>query len=328
MSDDSVYDDEMLRKRPSDRDVERILSGQAPEDASLSRLGPLLIALHDHEIEPLSEARIATLAAEAAAIVRESGPDRAPVAPPSRSRSLGVALRGKLAMVTAAVIFMAGMTGVAVASDEAAPGDLLYGLDRALEAVGINDGGTTERIAEAQALAGEGQVEEAIDHVAAAVAGPANSESADDFSPESTGAATALRDAAASVRDDNSEPEAQVVRAAVGAMLSEMAEMIGDPDLDGAEFGQRVADMARSITNRSTEPGGDRNQASDSRPGHAGPPQGHDDEPGSPEGDSPGAGGSGDGPPGEGPPGEGPAGDGPPGGGPPGGGPPGRPGGP
>lgn len=323
MSDESVYDDEMLRKRPSDRDVERILSGQAPEDASLARLGTVLSALHEPEIEPLSEGRIATLAAEAAAIARDGKPERAPAAPPSRSRSLRVAPTGKLAMVAVTILVMAGMTGVATASDEAAPGDLLYGLDRALEAVGINDGGPSERITEAQALAGAGQVEEAIDHVAAAFEEPDSGEPTDDFSPESTNAATALRDAAASVRDDNTEPGSQQVRDAVGAMLSEMAEMIGDPDLDGAEFGQRVADMARSITNRSTERGGDRNQASDSLPGHAGPPQGHDDEPaGVPEGDPPGAGGSGEGPPGEGPPGEGP-----PGGGPPGGGPPGRPGG-
>lgn len=324
MNDHGVYDDEMLRKRPSDRDVERILSGQAPEDASLSVLGPVLIALHDHGIEPLSEARVATLAAEAAAIARETKPDRAPVAtPPSRSRNRGVALRGKLAMVAVAVIIMGGMTGVATASDEAAPGDLLYGLDRALESVGINDGGPTERITEAQALAGEGQVMEAIDHVAAAVEESDRIETTDDFSPESTNAATALRDAAASVRDSNTEPGSQEVRDAVGAMLSEMAEMIGDPDLDGAEFGQRVSDMARSITNRnSAERGGEADQPSDNRPDQAGPPDGNEGEPSeSPEG-TPGAGGSGGGPPGEGP-----AGDGPPGGGPPGGGPPGRPGG-
>jgi len=321
MNDNGVYDDEMFRKRPSDDDIERILSGQAPEDASLARLGTLLIALHDHEAEPPSEGRIATLAAQAAAIARDGKPDRVVATPPSRSKSLGVALTGKLAMVAVAIVVIAGMTGVATASDKAAPGDLLYGLDRALEAVGINDGGTTERITEAQALASDGQVEEAIDHVAAAVTAP-DSEPTDDFSPESTRAATALRDAAARVRGDSAEPEAQEVRDAVGAMLSEMAEMIGDPDLDGAEFGQRVADMARSITNRSTERGGEAGQSPDSRPDHAGPPEGNDGEPAeTSEGGLPGAGSGG------GPPGEGPAGGGPPGGGPPGGGPPGRPGG-
>ena len=39
-------------------------------------------------------------------------------------------------------------SGVAMAADGASPGDLLYGVDRALESVGIGAGGIDERLAE------------------------------------------------------------------------------------------------------------------------------------------------------------------------------------
>ena len=322
MSERDVYDGEMLKKRLSDQDIERILSGRDPEDANLARLGPALAALHHQDIAAPSNDTVARFAAEAAAIARESKPEHRddPAVPePARARRFAFALRDKLAVVAVAIFVMAGMTGVAAASDDAAPGDFLYGLDRALEAVGVNDGGASERITEAQSLASDGRVTEAISHVAEAVETPEDGESVDDFSPESTNAAIALRDAAESVRDDNDDPESQEVRDAVSAMLTEMADMLGDPDFDGAEFGRRVSEMARSIANPVDGPQeGDQDeteQPADNRPDDAGPPEGEgngppDDTPGGPPDDIPG------GPP-EGTPG-GPGGGGPPGGGPPG----------
>ena len=49
-----------------------------------------------------------------------------------------------------------GMTGVAVASDSAVPGDWNYGIDRALEAVGIGEGGAAERLQELAAIRKDG----------------------------------------------------------------------------------------------------------------------------------------------------------------------------
>jgi hypothetical protein len=43
------------------------------------------------------------------------------------------------------------MSGVAVAANRAAPGDALYGIDRALEKIGIGAGGAQERLAGAKA---------------------------------------------------------------------------------------------------------------------------------------------------------------------------------
>lgn len=250
MSDEGVYDDEMLEAEMTHRDVERVLTGEDLEDAALTRLHTVLTELHPLGQTSSSDEQMASLAAEAAALTIDTRPESrvgAVIDYPRRTRPLLVAPRERLAVIAVAFFVVVGMTGVAIAADAAVPGDPLYGLDRALEVVGIGDGGTPERIAEARVLAGSGKVVEAIDHIAAALAASSDREQVGGFSPEAANATAALRDAAASVESDSAAPESQEVRVAVASMLDEMAVIADHTDFDDVEFGRRIAEMARAI---------------------------------------------------------------------------------
>ena len=267
MSRRNVYDYEMIRQRFSDSDIERVLSGQEPESETLARLAPALVALHPEQPEAPSEETISRLAAEAAEIARDSAPERvgSSLQPRSSHRSSMGSLRRRLATLAAALLAFAAMTGIAFAADGAAPGDTLYGIDRALEQIGINDGATSERIDEAKALAARGQVPDAFRHLADSV------ESEDGNSVEMREAADALKAAAENVRNGSADSESQDVRDSVAKMLEKMADMSGDPEFDRTTFGREVAAMARLI--------GRENGAGNGPPEDAGPP----DEPGPPE---------------------------------------------
>lgn len=66
-------------------------------------------------------------------------------------------LVSRVAMAAAALVVLVMLPGgMAYAANGAKPGDLLYGLDRALEAIGIGDGGADERLAESLALVASG----------------------------------------------------------------------------------------------------------------------------------------------------------------------------
>jgi hypothetical protein len=146
----------------------------------------------------------------------------------------------------ASILVFSGMTAIAIASDDAAPGDALYGIDRALEAVGIGDGSAAERIAEARVLFDRGEVTAAIDHASEAITDSGGDDDVPDFSPEEANAAAALQAAADKVQA-NDQAQSQQVRDAVAAMLAEMAAMMKDPAIEGKDFGQKVAEMAGTI---------------------------------------------------------------------------------
>lgn len=246
MSEFGVYGDEML-KRFSDQEIDRLLSGKTPESEELARLVPILRALHEQTVI-LSEDRVAGFAAEAAELARAT--KRGPAAISERTmtppRRLVLALRKKLATVLTAALLLSTLTGVGLASNDAAPGDPLFGVDQLLEEIGIGDGEAAERIAEAQALFKGGHVAEAIAHAAEAV--EVTEGDVEVFSPETSNASTALEDAAIRVAGgDDANSQSQDVRDRVALMLEEMALMMGSPDFDGEAFGVAVADMARDI---------------------------------------------------------------------------------
>lgn len=246
MSEFGVYGDEML-KRFSDQEVDRLLSGKTPENEELARLAPILRALHEQTVI-LSEDRVAGFAAEAAELARATRRDESEVSGRTltRSRRLVLALRQKLATGVTAALLLSGLTGVAVASNDAAPGDPLFGVDQLLEEIGIGDGEAAERIAEAQALFKGGHVAEAIAHAAEAV--EVTEGDVEVFSPETSNASAALEDAAIRVAGgDDADSQSQDVRDRVALMLEEMALMMGSPDFDGEAFGVAVSEMARGI---------------------------------------------------------------------------------
>lgn len=69
----------------------------------------------------------------------------------------------RMATIAAAAVLLMAMSGVAMAADDAAPGDAFYGIDRALEAVGIGDGGVDERLDEFDVLMERDDEERALE---------------------------------------------------------------------------------------------------------------------------------------------------------------------
>lgn len=242
----------MLGSRISDHDVERLLCGEMPENRALKPLAPMLIAFHDITWPAPTEEAVARFASEAAPIARSAtgGAMLKPSPPARRSRFLIPAIQRGLATGLAGVLLLSGLAGVAIASDESAPGDLLYGLDRAVESIGVGAGGASERISEAWALFDRGQVAEAVSHASEAVDVVASADPDDPAAQpaiETPNAADALRSAAGRVGAGIDDGTSLEMKAAVAAMLSEMAAMLEDTDLEGKDFGQNVAEIASLI---------------------------------------------------------------------------------
>ena len=169
--------------------------------------------------------------------------------------------------------FTAVGTGTALAADRALPGDLLYGLDRALERVGINDGGAYERIEEARALVVQGHHERAVAAVEKAV---------EELAADSVDAsAVALQGAAgqiASVResDGSGYQDTQVFRDQVAGLLETIEDELDSEMVDGS----RIAETARQFSDTAREFAAGRGQGRG--PDGTGPPGQSGDVPGTP----------------------------------------------
>ena len=152
----------------------------------------------------------------------------------------------RMAAAAAMLTMLFGTAGIAVAADGSAPGDLLYGLDRALERVGILDGGGTERIREAQKLVERNRVAEGLEHAAGVVARlasePAGGHPEGNEPAAITGAAEALMSAADQVRTGGSEPSLEAREAATSLL-----EYLAEAKREGAVNGATVSEMARAV---------------------------------------------------------------------------------
>lgn len=272
----------------TDTDVEALLSRREPYDRELRGLSSALARLELQRLDIRVEERVGVFSLRAAALARQSG------MPSTVTVPLWRRVGPRLVTSALSMMLVIGISGVAVASDAAAPGDLLYGIDRALETIGINDGGVTERLEEAATMADHGQTVEALEHAAEAVLGT---------SPE---AADALQHAA------EAGAQGQDVNAAVAEMLQWMATA----DNIGSDFGQGVAERARALGADNTNDSGNVQGPPTTGPGNSGnaPSQSGEtpDSSGNARGNSgnapsnggnEGAGGSGNGPPGGTPPG-------------------------
>ena len=237
----------MTNKRFSEEDLERLVLGNEPENQELARLAEALRNWQADFTRTPTEEAVTAFAARAAEIVTRTKPDAvaqaAATAVPSRSRLR--TLKYKLVGGMAAVLMLSGMTGVAVASDAAAPGDTLYGIDRALESVGFGDGGILERFEEAQVLNERGNSTEALSHAAEAIT---NAGQGDDDLEE---ALAGIDEAIAALNEEVSGEDGEV-RARVAEMLSWMsgpgAQMLNDTETEPGEFGRTVADWAHRIS--------------------------------------------------------------------------------
>ena len=135
-----------------DRDIEALIAGERPANEDLSPLDGFITALNSFGSITAPSEFIETQAAMAASSVRDSR-QPAPLPKPRRRRQR-IVLRAKrrLAAVITSAVMISGMTGVAWASDSAVPGDWNYGIDLALETIGIGAGGAEERLAELEVL--------------------------------------------------------------------------------------------------------------------------------------------------------------------------------
>jgi hypothetical protein len=286
------YRNEMRTGRLLDREIEKLLTGAPVEDRSLALLTPLVESLRSSAGHRPQESDVRIFAARAATVVSERSHHHAD-AVASRRRRAKVGLTPRLAAATLAVLLVPAMAGAALAADSAIPGDPLYGIDRAFEAVGIGAGSTEERLAEAAQLADGGRSQEAIDHALLALQ--------TDGDTTNAVAEEALETAVGQVAG------AGVERAEVLALLSYISENVGKGvGADGREFGQGVASLARAIGGGPEDQpndaqGNGQGQPGSSAPSPAGPPT---ENPGQGQGNGNGQGnGSGGSPNGNGDPG-------------------------
>lgn len=151
---------------------------------------------------------------------------------------------GNLARSAAAsTVLVAGMTGVAVASNDAVPGDWNYSVDLYFEQIGIGDGGISERIDELAQLNSRGDSQSSL------------MEAAEQLRAEmGTTAVEAVLDAADRVTVGQNTD----VRQDVEALLDYLAENRGEVD------GKKVSELAKQI-------GADKSSAVKEKPADAPP---------------------------------------------------------
>ena len=248
----------------TDDDLERLISGE-PGAPSASDLERFISRLRLEATVPPKSADVDLLAVRAAAVARAELPVE-----PKSSRTWERISRPALA--AAAMALLVGLSGVAYASDQSAPGALLYGVDIAPERIGIGDGDSAERFEEASVLADRGLHGDALALMHETLITMRLASDTD----------LGLDDLAAQLADDASSAQAAEK---VNKLLAFINENAGNGvGLDGREFGQQVAEIARGDANES-DGDGDQNETSDEssvpgdddtdNPGNSNPP-GHD----------------------------------------------------
>ncbi len=238
MSDFGDYLREMDRYRTSDAEIEKLFSG-SPVGEDLSELADLFGALRVEANYEYSDTAVATFVEAAVAEAAAAAPPEqiAPAAQPPRRTSMLRNLRRRAATLTvAASVVVGGTGGLAVAADGAKPGDALYGIDRALEAVGIGAGAEEERLSEAEALVAGGDVLAGLEHAAEALDADGDAS-----------AAQALNTAADRIRT-TTNGSSDVTRERVAGLLAYLSENIGDVD------GRQVAELAVEIGRDNGQP--------------------------------------------------------------------------
>lgn len=136
-----------------DRDIETLISGGTPANTDLLPLRVFIADLRSMADYPIDDDFLVFHAGESAVIAARNRHSTAPVlASPDRGRALWHGVRRKVTASAVSLTMLVSAAGMAWAADGAAPGDWNYGLDRALESIGIGDGGAAERAEEMRTL--------------------------------------------------------------------------------------------------------------------------------------------------------------------------------
>lgn len=243
------------RKRLTDREIELLLSGSPDRTDENADLEWFLTALADQRPAPPHDVEYTATALASVARSSLSGSSRTRPRRPARRM---VALAASFALVFA-------MSGIALAADDAAPGDLLYGIDQAFELIGIGDGGIEERIAEFRTLIARGDDEKAFEFLEKVI------ESAnEDESAEAQAHLDSVADARAQVAGDNVAEHQQFIE----------DNKKDDAGADGKDFGQGVAGIVRDRDEELPEQANGNkpdtpmsNEGETGRPDDTGPPE-------------------------------------------------------
>jgi hypothetical protein len=285
MSDFGDYLYEMDKTRTSDVEIEALLSGSPQLGDELQPLADLFSAIRADAGDDLTDGAVAGYVAAATAASAGAQPASPARNQPLRRPLLGTLRRRAATVTVAATVLLGGTSGLAMAADGAKPGDALYGIDRALEAVGIGAGAQQERLSEAEALIDNGELQQGLQHAAEAL------ENDDSVGPA---ASQALMDAADRVRAAGADPSA-VTREKVAGLLTYLAENAGG--VDGRQVAELAVQIGRSNAPQSRGQADPQGPPADSpadppglterEPGHPTGPPGQDkdkDKPGDPPG--------------------------------------------
>ena len=238
----------MKETKTTPADSERLLSGGTPQSNALCRLEPHLKALKRLRRGVPTDAQVERFAFAAARVVASTEPRAVgPAAVSGASRLRSSRLRLRLAATSAAlVLVLCASAGVAYAADQAVPGDTLYDLDRALENIGLGDGGLQERLIEASQLVDRGRIQEGL-----TLAGEALAAASGESGPLRA-AADALRTAVDPAFYDSSTqtPEAQ------GAAADKL-RWLATAEPSAQAFVETVNDLANSISSHGQGATGD-----------------------------------------------------------------------
>jgi len=233
----------------SDQEIEAILNGTAPID--LADIAALVERIRDtgtESVDPAMGARQIAAAAEAARLSPRPARSRESKRYRWRRRTVFTSfIFTILTKVLAASVALAAVTGgVGAVANQSAPGDPLYGVDIALEHVGLFNGGTTERLQEAQRLVAQDHIAEGLEF-----AGKAIGRADHDRGLEQ--AASALEEAATHVATQHTDTKGyqatQEYRDQVAEMLRLISQEMQQQDINV----QHVAETARQVRETTRE---------------------------------------------------------------------------
>ena len=158
------YESDVSNTEFVDHDVERLITGQRPKDPAFAELTAFVEALGSFRPVAPSTGAQESLVARAVAIVRseEEQPATVPRGFIDRRDRRPSWLPARAAVALGAFVLLIGVSIAAAAAHSAVPGDPLYGIDIAMEAMGIGDGSVGERIAESEVLVASGDHERAF----------------------------------------------------------------------------------------------------------------------------------------------------------------------
>lgn len=142
---------------PDDAKVEALIGAGSSNDPDLIEVSRFLSDLRSLAEQPISQELIDFHAGESARAVTPPVSIDPPVdEKPGRIHALILGAGRKTVATAASFAMLLGATGLAWASDAAGPGDWNYGLDLALEKVGIGAGGAAERLSELETMQNDG----------------------------------------------------------------------------------------------------------------------------------------------------------------------------